>query len=151
MFHSLSTATGPDDKRVLSEFIDQLGGVRFRADSRLEATTRVLAMILSAPRLMAWTLPRYVLHWLRRIAPGDVFRFVCDLLGGRVNVNRFTVVSHHFMSGDELQTSMGQERLERCVFRVPVNGRMVSMCEFNANGRRDEFYGLMTSTQQTSI
>ncbi len=150
-FHALSSATSPFDERVLTEFIDRFGGVQFRADSWLEAATRVLGMTLAAPRLMAWTLPRSALHWLRRIAPGDAFRFVCQLLSGRARLNRFTVVSHHFMNNDEIKTSLGQERLDQCVFRVPVNGSLMSMCEFNANGHRDEYYGLMTSTQQNPI
>jgi hypothetical protein len=100
-------------------------------------------MAFSAPWLMAWTLPRYALLWLRRIAPNDVFRFVSQLVSRRACVNRFTVVNHHFMSRDEIQTPIGQERSEHCVFRIPVNGRLMSMCEFNANGHRDEFYRLM--------
>ncbi len=55
------------------------------------------------------------------------------------------------MSNDETKTSLGHERLDQCVFRVPVNGSLMSMCEFNANGHRDEYYGLMTSTQQNPI
>lgn len=55
-------------------------------------------------------------------------------------VNRFTVVSHHFMSSEELHSPIGQERLQPCVFHVPARGGLVSMCEFNANGHRDVFY-----------
>ena len=31
---------------------------------------------------------------------------------------------------------MGRERLDACAFKVPVDGRMVSMCEMNATGLR---------------
>ena len=147
VLHCLTRTTGPFDERVLTEFIDRFGGVRFRGDSWLEAAVRVLGMTLAAPRLMAWTLPRYALHWLRRMAREDGFRFVCQLLSDRARVNRFTVVSHHFMSSDEIQTSLGQDRLEQCVFRVPVNGALMSMCEFNANGHRDEHYRLTSPHQ----
>lgn len=40
----------------------------------------------------------------------------------------------------ELATPAGQEREAACVFRVPVGGRMVSMCRVNANGLRDDLY-----------
>jgi hypothetical protein len=40
------------------------------------------------------------------------------------------------MSPDELATPLGRERLEACVFRLPVEGRMVSMCELNATDLR---------------
>jgi len=39
------------------------------------------------------------------------------------------------MSPDELDTPLGQERLQACVFKLPVDGRMVSMCEMNAKHR----------------
>ena len=48
----------------------------------------------------------------------------------------------------KIQTSLGRDRLEQCVFRVPVNGDVMSMCEFNANGYRDEQYRLMTSPRE---
>ena len=37
-----------------------------------------------------------------------------------------------------LATERGAERLDACAFRVPVGGRMVSMCELNATGLREE-------------
>ncbi|MBD3867341.1 MAG: hypothetical protein IFK94_04365 [Acidobacteria bacterium] len=42
------------------------------------------------------------------------------------------------MNGDELETPEGRERLDACVFRVPVDGRLVSMCEMNATSLRLE-------------
>ena len=44
----------------------------------------------------------------------------------------FAISVHHFMDADALD----QERLDACVFKVPVDGRMVSMCEFNGGGLR---------------
>ena len=54
----------------------------------------------------------------------------------RVRVRPWILVVHKFMGPEELATTLGQERLQSCVFRVPVNGRMVSMCELNATGLR---------------
>jgi molybdenum cofactor biosynthesis enzyme MoaA len=45
-------------------------------------------------------------------------------------------VVHKFMSPDELQTPIGRERLQSCVFKLPVEGKMVSMCEMNATTLR---------------
>lgn len=48
----------------------------------------------------------------------------------------FLVVLHQFMSAEELDTDLGRERLAACVFKVPVDGAMISMCEMNARGIR---------------
>jgi hypothetical protein len=57
-----------------------------------------------------------------------------------VRIGGFSVVSHHFMSPEELRTERGQERLDACLFRVPVGGEMVSMCRVNAGGVREAEY-----------
>lgn len=58
--------------------------------------------------------------------------------GKRIALRPFVVVVHRFMDAAELATPKGRERLEACAFRVPVDGRMVSMCEVNATSiRRD--------------
>ena len=48
----------------------------------------------------------------------------------------FAVSVHHFMDPDRLDTPQGRERLAACAFKVPLDGRMVSMCEFNGAGLR---------------
>lgn len=48
----------------------------------------------------------------------------------------FLVVLHQFMSAEELDTDLGRERLAACVFKVPVEGAMIPMCEMNARGIR---------------
>jgi hypothetical protein len=52
----------------------------------------------------------------------------------------FCIVSHHFMSATELATPLGEERLAACAFRVPVDGRLESMCKVNASGLRERVY-----------
>ena len=56
----------------------------------------------------------------------------------KIRVRPLLLVVHKFMSPDELATPMGRERLDACVFKLPVGGRMVSMCEMNATGLRRE-------------
>ncbi|QDU65734.1 radical SAM protein [Engelhardtia mirabilis] len=58
--------------------------------------------------------------------------------GRRVRVQPQLFVIHRFMDADELATPLGRERLEACVFRVAVDGELVSMCELNASGLREE-------------
>jgi hypothetical protein len=45
-------------------------------------------------------------------------------------------VTHRFMGAAEIDTELGRERLQACVFRVPVDGEMVSMCQVNAGDMR---------------
>ncbi len=44
------------------------------------------------------------------------------------------------MSRDEIDTPLGRERLNACVFRVPVGSRMIPMCEVNVAGWREAVY-----------
>jgi hypothetical protein len=67
-------------------------------------------------------------------------RLVVDGLRGRLRIDGLTLTSHHFMSPQELQTPVGQERLAACVFRLPYKGEMVPMCQMNADGVREQFY-----------
>ena len=57
-----------------------------------------------------------------------------------ITIHGLLFVSHHFMSKAQLETPLGQERVQQCVFTVPVNGQLVSMCEVNALGIREEYY-----------
>ena len=82
----------------------------------------------------------YVWSQARRMAPGDPRGLVRRLLSGRARAHHFNIVSHHFMSRDEIETARGKERLDLCVFRVPVGDQFVSMCEVNALGVRDRLY-----------
>lgn len=50
----------------------------------------------------------------------------------------FLFVIHNFMSPGELQTDEGKARLEACIFKLPVDGKMISMCEMNALGIREK-------------
>ena len=53
----------------------------------------------------------------------------------RVRLRPLLLVVHRFMSPDEIDTPLGQERLQACVFKLPVDGEMVSMCEMNTKHR----------------
>ena len=74
------------------------------------------------------------------VGGGRPLRALGEILTGRLKLNGFMLASHHFMSREEIETPLGQERLSMCIFHVPVNGELVSMCEANAMGVRDAYY-----------
>ncbi|MGF1483408.1 MAG: hypothetical protein ACFBZ8_03490 [Opitutales bacterium] len=57
--------------------------------------------------------------------------------GKRFRVRPFMLSAHRFMSPNQMQTSEGLERLEACIFKVPVDGEMIPMCTMNAEGVRE--------------
>jgi hypothetical protein len=59
---------------------------------------------------------------------------------GTTRARYFCLVSHHFMSAAEIESPVGRERLAACAFRVPIDGRLESMCAVNALGGRRAFY-----------
>jgi len=114
-----------------------LAGYTSNAMPRAEATARLVGRLLRHPRL--WVeIPFFVLarglgEWklgLRTV--GSLLRF------RKLQVHPFSVVVHHFMDKSMLDTDEGRERLDSCVFRVPVDGEMVPMCTFNGAEMRAE-------------
>ena len=115
-----------DELRTLSELFDRVGGMSFRLDDRWTALRRAAGMVarhgvFAVTRLLpqAWKL------WRR---------------AGTLHGNYFALVSHHFMSAAETATPEGRERLDVCAFKVPINGKLESMCAVNALGLREQFY-----------
>ncbi|PYQ22668.1 MAG: hypothetical protein DMF79_05480 [Acidobacteria bacterium] len=74
------------------------------------------------------------------MAPARPFALLKELARGEARIHHFNIVSHHFMSREEILSPLGRERLDMCVFRLPVGGQLVSMCEVNALGTRDRYY-----------
>ena len=121
-------------------FFDRLFGGSFAGYSPdgmslSEATARIFGRLVRQPRY-AYEVPGYCLY--RAFTERAWFpRFLSHVARGRQwSVHPFATIAHHFMSADELETPAGRERLEACVFRLPVAGRMVSMCEMNGSGLR---------------
>lgn len=130
-----------EDAEMMRAFFDRgLGGLNFRDDTTLERVCRAAGVLLVDPRWVLGPLRRWVLEriaGLETSAPGLAW----DRLRGRVRIDSFSVISHHFMGVAELASDKGQERLSACLFRVPVRGEMVSMCRVNAGGVRETAYG----------
>lgn len=130
-----------DDEAIMNEYAATgLLGATFRDDHPIEAVGRAIGMLAGAPR---WLLGRGR-RWVDCRLTGEIgvslARLALDVLRGRARVDALTIATHHFMDAEELSTARGRERLEACVFRVPLDGRMVPMCEVNAAGARDALY-----------
>jgi hypothetical protein len=97
-------------------------------------------MVASNPRWFARRALPWVNHRLRAETGTSFFPLLASALAGRSRVDGLTLTSHHFMSPHELDTDTGRARLTACVFRLPINGEMVPMCQVNAGGVREEFY-----------
>jgi hypothetical protein len=117
-------------------------------ETPFDVVVKALILLSRRPSWL-WDLPSYVLYrmhtekkWL-----GEFVKTV--LSGGDFEINPFAVVVHNFMSADELNTERGQERLSACSFKVPYNGEMVSMCEFNGDDMREDNNSAIMQTQDT--
>jgi len=129
-----------EDVQMLREYFERgLGGVNFRDDSTLERVCRSAGIFLTDPRWMLGPLRRWILGRIAELGTGAA-RLGWDFARGNVRVDAFSVVSHHFMSANELSTGNGRERLSACLFRVPIGDEMVSMCRVNAEGIRESLY-----------
>ncbi len=149
VFHALRPSTDAPHADTVDEFFRRFGGVSFKTDTRRTAIARALGLALQAPGFVVGKLPGYVWHWLERLSPGAPLQALRDLLSGRLTLQPLVIVSHHFMSRDELHTDVGQQRLAHCVFHVPINGELRSMCEVNALGMRDAYYASLTDAGVT--
>ena len=146
-FHALRPSADAPHAATVNEFFRRFGGVSFKTDTKWSAMTRAVGLMARAPWFVASRLPAYFWHWLDRLHPGSPLQALRDLLSGALQVQPLVIVSHHFMSAGELQTDEGRERLAHCVFHVPVNGELVSMCEVNALGLRDRYYAALAGAE----
>jgi len=146
--HELLECTRPGnrwDRRVMQGILDRWGGISVLGLSRLGLIRLAATMLLRAPLFVA-ELAAYSLYrlwdtrsWLGR-ALGRLFR------RGGLRVRPLAIIVHKFMNPDELDTPLGRERLDACVLRLPVNGRMVPMCEMNATDLRRQSNEEATAT-----
>lgn len=137
-------ADRPSEERVIG-FFRRWGGITFRQDRGLEIPARVLGMVVRTPWFFLKNIVPYATWWLRRIDGASAFRGLRRLVTGRTKMHGLMFCSHHFMSREEIETPVGKERLDLCIFHTAVGDRIVSMCEANALGVRDQYYeDLMT-------
>jgi len=133
------------DERALDGFFARFGGITLRGDTRPEALARMAGVLATAPLFWARELPPYALRLARRLEPRNPGRLLWRLAARRERLRPLAILSHHFMERAELETPVGRERVAACNFRVPHEGRMVSMCQVNAGGLREEHYAELAS------
>jgi hypothetical protein len=147
-FHPVRDNDDPIDRAVLDELLTRFGRVTFRGDRMPERLARILGLLLEQPSFVLRHALPFVGHWLRRLDSKNRIRAAFRLLSGRMRLRQLTILSHHFMNADETRSARGQERIASCMFRVPINGEFVSMCEANALGKREEFYATLSETSK---
>lgn len=139
-FRSIRDASSDTDVSIVDGFLARFGGISFRLDEPKQAVPRALGLVRHAPGFMLHAVPRFAYRWLQHIGGGSALLGLLGVLTGRRKLTPLTIVSHHFMSREQIVTPEGQKRLAHCVFRVPVRGQMLSMCEVNALGYRESYY-----------
>jgi molybdenum cofactor biosynthesis enzyme MoaA len=120
---------------LLSRLIEAVGGLDTLSSDLGRSATRLFSILVRRPGLVV-SACGYGLRraWRQRRLLGSLIASLALLR--RVRIRPWILVVHGFMNQEELSTPQGQERLDACVFRVPVDGRMVSMCELNATDLR---------------
>lgn len=130
----------PADMKFFDELMSgAFNGFYTDGESNAELLGKWLGLFVKSPKYF-WQWPAYATRraWAdREWAPsfmGTVMK------GGEWSCTPFIVVVHNFMSSHELETPYGQERLQACAFKLPVelDGKwsMVSMCEMNGTDLR---------------
>jgi hypothetical protein len=129
-----------DDEAVVRGFLERgLGGLNFRDDTLPERLCRGAGVLLSDLRFFAGPVRRWATARAAELGV-SLTRLAGGAALGRVRVDSFMVVSHHFMSAEEVASERGRQRLSACVFRLAIDGEMVPMCRVNATGVREAVY-----------
>lgn len=139
MVRQVMPVTRPDNDQD-KDFFESLFNNAFEGfcpdgESPAVVLARLFGRIRRSPS-MAFRIPAFSLGRVleERAWVSDFLKAV--VTGKRWSLNPFVVIVHNFMSAHELDTPEGQERLQACAFKVPVDGRMVSMCELNGTDLR---------------
>ena len=120
---------------IVSRLLDAVGGLDPLGSDPLRGALRLTAVLARNPGLLASAAVYALIRgWRERRLLGSIAARLATLRG--IRIRPWIIVVHAFMSREELSTPLGRERLDACVFRVPVDGRMVSMCELNGTDLR---------------
>lgn len=152
------TPTKPDGRggersTAFSRFLTRYGAICNRQEGKRVSLARLARLLVAAPILIGVQLPWAFCGLLRCLLPesgklNSIAKLLMRSTSGKARLSRLTIASHHFMSQEELATPLGQERLQDCTFRIAApDGRLVSMCEFNNNGFRDQYYDSLGATE----
>ena len=128
----------PADQAFLETLLnDGFAGFSPDGETNEMVLARIFGRFRKHPKL-AWQIPAFCASraWQERTWIPRFLKAVAT--GSRWRINPFVVIVHNFMSSHQLETAEGKARLEACFFRVPIDGRMVSMCELNGTDLRSK-------------
>ena len=138
------------DQEMLSRAIDTIGSQLNWARPWWENLVPFVAVCLRRPRFLVQTLCYSIYRvWSERSKLKQVIYKTMQKKEWP-RLQPFLFIIHNFMSSAELKTPLGQERLQACTFKVPVDGELISMCEMNAAGIREKLDQRNISAQQAS-
>jgi hypothetical protein len=123
------------DRRFLERLMVRLGGFSTIGRSPVTNALALLSLALQNLPLLA-EVPFYAAYRLGSLRRELVSLAAAMLRHRQLSIRPLALVVHKFMSPEELTTELGQERLQACVFKVPVGSKMTSMCELNATDLR---------------
>lgn len=131
------------DAGFLRRLMARVGGYSVRGRSRAANLVAFLSLAARSPFLVLEAL--FYGAYRGWAARRELLAIGLEALRSRsLSVRPLAVVVHRFMSAAEMATPLGRERLAACTFRVPVEGRMMSMCELNATDLRSRLYPRLT-------
>ncbi len=140
LFYPLFKTDDPNAIHILNNWSRYFGGLNFRSFSCSQRIVSILKVFVQQPKFIFLSVIPFVIQQLRLVENRSAKQLLLDYLTGRTQINYLSIVSHHFMNRNEIETALGQERIDACVFKIPINGDLVSMCEVNALNYREEYY-----------
>ncbi len=124
------------DERMLSRAIDSIGSQINWSLPWQKNLLPFASTLLKNPRFFFQTI-KYTFYriWSERVKIAEIVHLIIQEKSVP-QYHPFLFIIHHFMSPGDLLTPEGKERLDACIFKVPVDGKLISMCEMNASGIR---------------
>ena len=147
VFHPLFCGNDSPDQDFLEDFLHRFGGESTRIGNPWLAYTKLFFRLVSAPVFIFHSLLPFIVRKLMELRTRHGSGLFYKIVVGCVRINYLNIISHHFMSSQEIDTPCGQERIHSCVFKVPINGEMISMCAVNAKGYRENYYEQLKKTK----
>jgi len=140
IFRRLTSRSSDIAKNVILGFYRRWPGLTFRADTKSQAIARALGMLFQHPLFLLKDFTKLMFSIFREVSGGASLKLLLNIARKKTQMNRLTIVSHHFMSKKQIESKIGAERIDSCIFKIPYKDKLISMCEFNAMGYRESYY-----------
>ncbi len=141
------------DALMLSQAIDTIGSEVNWAEPWNNNIKTLASIFLTHPLFLLQTL-KYTVYRIYSDRQKVMALYQAILNERRLpELRPFLFIIHNFMSPKDLLTEEGKERLDACIFKVPVDGKLISMCEMNATDLRAKIDRLQIqkTKQQTLV